>query len=146
MNMMMDVNVRSVLRCENLKNIEMSLKMSSYSKIMESKSMMTDFVQQTIEQDREGFYESCNNCDIKSSVLFDMNDGKICCGHVRYPTKKVSFDKIRLCIVKPDEYQQYNFTPDEALEIVSSLAEAVNQWMYNTKEYKKFRKLPIQSL
>ncbi len=101
--------------------------------------MMHDLIQQTIEEDREGFYESCNNCDIKSSTLFDGNNSKICCGHVRYPTKEVPFDKIRLCLVKPDGYQQQNLTPDEALEIVSLLTEVVNRWLYNTNEYKKFR-------
>lgn len=101
--------------------------------------MITDLIQQTIEEDREGFYESCANCDVKSSVSFDSNGGKICCGHVRYPTKEVPFDKIRLCMLKPYDSHYFDLAPDEALEIISVLTESVNNWMYNTKAYKKFR-------
>ncbi len=105
--------------------------------------MMPDFVQDTIEEDREDFYLSCNNCDVKSSVYFDGNSGRICSGHIRYPSKDTPFDIIRLCMVKPNDYQYYDLAPDEALEISTILVDSVNRWMYNTKSYKKFRKSQV---
>ena len=102
--------------------------------------MIPDFVQQTIEEDKEGFYESCNNCEVKSSVLFEGNSGKLCSGHIRHPSKNTPFDIIRLCMIKPDNCQYYDLAPDEALEISMLLADTVNRWLYNTKEYKKFRR------
>lgn len=105
--------------------------------------MLPDLVQETIESDREEFYSSCSNCIIKSVTNFNGNSGYICSGHVKYPGKNTSFDIIRLCISHPEFYEQHNLAPDEALEIVRVLTDSVNEWMYNTPAYKKFRKVII---
>lgn len=103
--------------------------------------MLPDLVQQTLEEDREEFYSTCRNCNIKSVTNFNGNNGYICSGHVKYPGKDTYFDVIRLCISHPEFYNQHNLAPDEALEIVKVLTESVNDWMYKSIAYKKFREV-----
>lgn len=105
--------------------------------------MMPDFVQETLET-QEDFFSSCNNCEIKTCVLFDGNGGKICCGKIKYPARDVPFDIVRLCTISHIGISQQNLSPDEALETATLLTEIVNTWMYETKTYKKFRTLPNQ--
>lgn len=100
--------------------------------------MIDDILQQLINKKTD--YFSCNNC--KQSFCIDyISKNKICSGIVKVVNIELSYGNIRLCIKNSEYIETYDYTPDEAMSIMSVLSQSIGDWLSNTKAYKKFRKI-----
>lgn len=67
------------------------------------------------------------------------NNNKICSGIVKNVNPELPYDVLRVCISQYSNIEPYDYTPDEALSLITVLSHSLGDWVNGTKAYQKFR-------